>query len=204
MASASSSGAALGICPLPFVPSAKIGRRIRVQPGQIAGAEDSRRATSIPATKVPCVQAMLSKREQEPRTSAGTSLMLDCERSGCWRKTGPSISATASSRRPWLRNINGGSRTSCRGSMAHPICQNTTPEWRLYHTIALIECQAARESSNVLRRRWTRDAKLRSKRLFGDQMIQRGSKAGHELVHLEFRRAQNQRRHRIEGLSGIV
>src|SRR5215468_9763967 len=59
MAWASSSGVALGISSLAAFVSAKIGRVNRVQLGQIAGAIDPRLADRIPATKVPCRQAIL-------------------------------------------------------------------------------------------------------------------------------------------------
>ena len=75
MASASSSGVALGICPLPFTVSAKIGRSSSVQPGQIAGATEPRRAESMPATNVPCVHATLSARLQVPLSFPGISRM---------------------------------------------------------------------------------------------------------------------------------
>ncbi len=59
MAWASSSGMALGISPFAAFVSAKMGRTSRVQLGQIAAATDPRFAERIPATKVPCKQAVL-------------------------------------------------------------------------------------------------------------------------------------------------
>ena len=94
MASASSSGVALGICPLPLAVSAKIGRNSSVQPGHIAGATEPRRAESMPATNVPCVHATLSARLHAPFGFPGISRMIEPARSGWSSATGPSIKAT--------------------------------------------------------------------------------------------------------------
>ena len=53
MASANSSGVALGMSPFAELVSEKMGRTMRVQPGQMAGAVEPLRAASMPATKVP-------------------------------------------------------------------------------------------------------------------------------------------------------
>jgi hypothetical protein len=59
IAAASSSDVVLGSGSFPDVVSGKIGRTSKVQPGQMAGAAEPRLASSIPATNVPCLQAML-------------------------------------------------------------------------------------------------------------------------------------------------
>jgi hypothetical protein len=64
IAVASSFGVALGTGSFADAVSEKIGRLSSVQPGQIAGAADSRVADRMPATKVPCMQATPSSREQ--------------------------------------------------------------------------------------------------------------------------------------------
>ena len=66
IAAASSRGVALGMCSLPEVDSAKIGRISTVQSGQMAGAGELRFAARIPVTNVPCRQAMLSARVHPP------------------------------------------------------------------------------------------------------------------------------------------
>ena len=52
-------GRRAGICSLPVVFSAKMGRTRRVQSGQMAGAGEFRFADKMPATKVPCRHAVL-------------------------------------------------------------------------------------------------------------------------------------------------
>jgi hypothetical protein len=68
-AQASSWRVAAGICPFPEAVSEKIGRTKKLEPGQIAGAAEPRFASSMPATNVPCLQAMLSLRAQVPCAS---------------------------------------------------------------------------------------------------------------------------------------
>lgn len=59
IAAANSRGVVLGVCIVPPVDSVKTGRISKVQSGQMAGADEPRFAFKIPATKVPCKQAML-------------------------------------------------------------------------------------------------------------------------------------------------
>jgi hypothetical protein len=66
MASASSLGLALSVSALLGAVSRKISRTSRVQPGQIAGAVESRRADRIPATYVPCARAAPAAHSEGP------------------------------------------------------------------------------------------------------------------------------------------
>ncbi len=80
----SSSGVALGICPL-FVfaaDSGKMGRTRSVQFGAIAGAALPLLAQRIPATNVPCMHAALLAREQALGELPLTSRILLMFRSG--------------------------------------------------------------------------------------------------------------------------
>ena len=120
IASASSSGVALGIPRLLLDVSAKMGRNNSVHPGQIAGATEPRRAQSIPATNVACVHAIVSARAQVPSIFPRASRMVAPARSGWSSTTGPSINATIISTRPWLSSIKAGSPTSSRGLIGVP------------------------------------------------------------------------------------
>ena len=78
----SSSGVALGISSVAETVSEKIGRTSNAQPGQIAGAAESRFADRMPATKVPCEQAMLVALVQVLPILPGISPILSLARSG--------------------------------------------------------------------------------------------------------------------------
>lgn len=86
--------------------SGKIDRTSKLQPGQIAGAGEPLFADSIPATNVPCLQAVLPGRAQVPADSPGTSRMFSAASSGWPIKTGPSISPTLISGLPRVRSSN--------------------------------------------------------------------------------------------------
>ena len=119
IAAASSRGVALGMCSLPQVDSAKIGRISTVQPGQMAGAGELRFAARIPVTNVPCRQAMLSARVHPPPSVPGISRRRPPVKSGCRVRTGPSITPIFTSGRPLVRSINAVSLTNARGSTPH-------------------------------------------------------------------------------------
>jgi len=87
--------------------SAKIGRTNKVQPGQIAGADEPRLAHKMPATNVPCVQAKLSARWQAPPSRPGISRIVVLERSAWSVMTGPSIRPIVISGLPLLSFISG-------------------------------------------------------------------------------------------------
>src|SRR5262245_35745866 len=97
--------------------SEKIGRTSNVQSGQIAGALDPRLADRIPATKVPCAQAVLSGFAHIPFVAPDTSRILLSDKSVWFVATGPSISPITMSGLPRVRSINLGSLTSSRGSI---------------------------------------------------------------------------------------
>ncbi len=91
----------------PEVVSLNIGRIRRVQSGQIAGAEELRFADKIPATKVPCRQAALLARVHVAPLFPRISWNRSPVRSGCWVRTGPSMSPILTSGLPLVRSING-------------------------------------------------------------------------------------------------
>src|SRR5215208_7418206 len=90
MAAASSSGLALGNAPFLEVVSPKMGRTSNVHSGQIAGAAEPLLAHKIPATKVPCKQAVLPACEQPVPMVPGTPPMPSLARLGWSVATGPS------------------------------------------------------------------------------------------------------------------
>jgi hypothetical protein len=109
IAAARSSGVAFGICVLPDAVSAKIGYATKVQLGQMAGAAEPRLAHKIPATKVPCRQAVLLLWVQLPLILPGTSRMVSPVRSAWLIAIGPSTSPTVISDLPAVSAINSGS-----------------------------------------------------------------------------------------------
>ncbi len=117
IAAASSRGVALGICSLPAVVSAKIGRIRRVQLGQMAGAGDVRFADKMPATKVPCRQAVLLACVHVAPLFPEISRRSAPARSGCWVATGPSMSPIFTSGLPLVRSINAVSLANSRGTI---------------------------------------------------------------------------------------
>jgi hypothetical protein len=117
IAIASSSGVVLGNSLLPGEPSAKIGRTKMAQLGQIAGADEFLTEHKMPATKVPCTQAVLVGSTQEARNFPGKERMFAVDRSGWSRATGPSINPIFTSGLPLERFINCASFTSSKGSM---------------------------------------------------------------------------------------
>src|ERR1039457_2275382 len=107
IAPASSWGVALGISPLGEADSAKIGRTSRVQLGQIAGAVEFRLPDRMPATKVPCLQAVLLPREHAPENFPESAWMFSPAKPGWSIATGPSMSATLIRASPLVIFISG-------------------------------------------------------------------------------------------------
>jgi hypothetical protein len=116
IAVANSNGVALGSGLSKVVLSEKIGRIKRIQPGQIAGAIESRFADKIPATKVPCRHATLLD-----CVHAGLlpemSRRFSRAKSGCRVSTGPSMRPIFTAGLPLLRCINPVSLISSRGAI---------------------------------------------------------------------------------------
>jgi hypothetical protein len=72
-------------------------------------------ADKIPATKVPCGQAVLLARVQVPPFLPRISRMCSPARSGCWVTTGPSMSPIFTSGLPLVRSISAVSLTNSKG-----------------------------------------------------------------------------------------
>ena len=87
-------------------PSPKIGCTSNVQSGAIPGAPLPLFACRIPATSVPCVQALPPVRAQLPGRLPGISRMFELGRSGWFTATGPSIRPIFTSALPRVRSIN--------------------------------------------------------------------------------------------------
>src|SRR6516162_8736293 len=114
IAAASSSGVALGRSPLLDTVSGKIERTNKLHSGQIARPAEPRLPNSIPATKVPCLQAALRDSTQTPPPPPGSSRMFCLSKSGWLLTTGPSIKPIVISGRPAVRAINGRSLISSK------------------------------------------------------------------------------------------
>src|SRR5262245_22834239 len=96
-----------------------MGRTNKVQPGQMAGATELRLAHKIPATKVPCVHAVLSARVHAPPLFPAISRMYSPPKSGWFNATGPSTNPSLIPGLPLVIAINGVSLIKSKGPIMH-------------------------------------------------------------------------------------